>query len=341
MDPALAVAGAAVDSLPDWRGTDLTRTDVWQAAVWLTAAGDPATGQRFLLHMAETAAPDDIARMARMMLELRRPWDALRLAKQAAGKGAIYPAAYFPLTGLERADLGPPTELVLSIARRESEFNHTVSSHAGAQGLMQVMPDTARMMARRVGEPFHPDRLTTDAAYNARLGAAYLQGLRERFGPSVALVAAGYNAGPGRSARWLADFGDLRKTGPNGVDPVDWVEMIPFDETRNYVMRVAESLPIYRARIAGHTVPIVPTWDLRGGGEIPPPELSPLRLAESDRPRTKPVVAPEPVAPGPRAAGLSYGSGAQPLEAALRIAAPVMASDRDAAPVLQPAPATR
>ncbi len=107
MDPALAVAGAAVDSLPDWRGTDLTRNDVWQAAVWLIAAGDPVTGQRFLLHLSETAAPEDIARMARMMLELRRPWDALRLAKQAAAKGAVYPAAYFPLTGLEHADLGP------------------------------------------------------------------------------------------------------------------------------------------------------------------------------------------------------------------------------------------
>ncbi len=217
---------------------------------------------------------------------------------------------------------------------------------------MQVMPDTARMMAGRVGEPFHPDRLTTDAAYNARLGAAYLDGLRERFGPSVALVAAGYNAGPGRSARWLRDFGDLRRTGPNGADPVDWVEMIPFDETRNYVMRVAESLPVYRARIAGHPVPIVPTWDLRGGGEIPPPALSPLRLAQSDRPRAKPDVG----APGPRATRLSYGSGAQPLNVALWVAAPVMAAEvtaaevtaakitasgGDAAPAQPPAPATR
>ena len=92
----------------------------------------------------------------------------------------------------------------------------------------------------------------------ARLGAAYLQGLRDRFGPSIALVAAGYNAGPGRSSRWLRDFGDLRVPGAEGTDPVDWVEMIPFDETRNYVMRVGEALPIYRARIAGKPVPFVP-----------------------------------------------------------------------------------
>ncbi|WP_157115221.1 lytic transglycosylase domain-containing protein [Paracoccus contaminans] len=285
MQAGLALPGAGVDSLPDWRGAALRGNGVFQAGLWLVAAGDGAQAQRFFLHLAETAAPDDIARMARLMMELHRPWDALRLGKAAAAKGGVWPAIYFPLTGLERADTGLPAELVLSIARRESEFNHTVSSPAGAKGLMQVMPDTARLMAALIAEPFEPARLTQDAAYNARLGAAYLRGLRGRFGHSVALVAAGYNAGPGRSARWLRDIGDLRLAGPQGVDPVDWVEMIPFDETRTYVMRVAESLPIYRARIAGHPVPLVPSWDLRGGLSEPPPAVSPLVLALSDRPR--------------------------------------------------------
>ena len=288
MQPDLALPGAAVDSLPDWRDAPLRENRVFQAGLWLVAAGDPAQAQRFFLHLAETAAPDDIARMARLMMELHRPWDALRLGKAAAAKGGIWPAIYFPLTGLERSELGLPPDLVLSIARRESEFNHTVSSHAGAKGLMQVMPDTARSMARVIGEPYDLPRLTQDAAYNARLGAAYLQGLRDRFGPSIALVAAGYNAGPGRSARWLREFGDLRDASKNGTDPVDWVEMIPFDETRNYVMRVAEALPIYRARIAGHPVPLVPTWDLRGGVSMPPPAISPLVLALSDRPPALP-----------------------------------------------------
>lgn len=280
MQPELAVAGQDGASLPDWRGAALRDDPRWQAGVWLIAAGAPDQGQRFFMHLAETAAPEDIGRMARLMLELRLPWHALRLAKAAAGKGVVFPAAYFPLTGLERTELGLPPELVMSIARRESEFNHTVSSHAGALGLMQVMPDTARAMARRLGEPFEQLRLTRDAAYNARLGAAYLAGLRERFGPSVALVAAGYNAGPGRSARWLGDFGDLRR----GADPVDWVEMIPFDETRNYVMRVAEALPVYRARIKGAPVPLLPSWDLTGGGFTPAPDLPPIRLAASARP---------------------------------------------------------
>ncbi|WP_257154234.1 lytic transglycosylase domain-containing protein [Paracoccus pantotrophus] len=280
MQPGLAIAGRSEASLPEWRGSALRDSPVWQAGTWLLAAGETDQGARFFLHLAETAAAEDIGRMARMMLEMRLPWYALRLAKAAAAKGAVYPAAYFPLTGLEQAELGLPPELVMAIARRESEFNHTVSSHAGALGLMQVMPDTARSMARKVGEPFDQARLTRDAAYNARLGAAYLAGLRDRFGPSIALVAAGYNAGPGRSARWLDEFGDLR----GQVDPVDWVEMIPFDETRNYVMRVAEALPIYRARIKGAPVPLLPTWDLTGGGMKPAPAPPPIRLVASARP---------------------------------------------------------
>lgn len=280
MQPELAVPGLATDTLPDWRGSDLRLNPVWQAGVWLLAANEPDQAARFFLHLAETAPPEDIGRMSRLMLEVRRPWHALRLAKAAAAKGVIYPAAYFPLTGLEAKPLGLPPELVMSIARRESEFNHTVSSHVGALGLMQVMPDTGRAMARKLGEPFDQRRMTRDAAYNARLGGAYLQGLRERFGTSIALVSSGYNAGPGRPARWLGDFGDLRR----GADPVEWVEMIPFDETRNYVMRVAESLPIYRARIMGHPAPIVPTFDLTGGGLMPVPEQPPITLAFSPRP---------------------------------------------------------
>ena len=281
MAPELAIAGRSEATLPDWRGSALRENGVWQAGVWLIAAGDLAQGQRFLLHLAETASAEDIGRMSRMALEMHMPWTALRLAKAAAAKGVVYPAAYFPLTGLEHSELGLPPELIMSIARRESEFNHTVSSHAGALGLMQVMPDTGRAMARRIGEPFDQGRMTRDAAYNARLGGAYLAGLRERFGPSIALVAAGYNAGPGRSARWLGEFGDLR----NGADPVDWVEMIPFDETRNYVMRVAESLPVYRARINGRPAPLVPTWDLTGGGVMPAPATAPIRMVSSARPR--------------------------------------------------------
>ena len=284
MDPALVLAGP--DTLPDWRNSALLGNRVFLAGMWLLAAGDGAQAQRFFLHLAATAEPEDILRMGRLMAEMRRPWDALRLSKAAAARGLVHPALHYPLTGLERGSFGLPPELVMAIARQESEFNHTVMSPVGARGLMQVMPDTARQMAGQIGEPFDLPRLTQDAAYNARLGAAYLEGLRIRFGNSVALVAAGYNAGPGRSARWLRDFGDLRAEG--GADPVDWVEMIPFDETRNYVMRVAEALPIYRARIAGHSVPFLPSWDLGGGVSAPQVSAGPLVLAGSAHPRPTP-----------------------------------------------------
>lgn len=284
MDPALVLAGP--ETLPDWRDSALLDNRVFQAGLWLLAVGDGAQAQRFFLHLAQTAEPDDILRMGRLMAEMRRPWDALRLSKAAAAKGLVHPALHYPLTGLERGSFGLPPELVMAIARQESEFNHTVMSRVGARGLMQVMPDTARQMAGEIGETFELPRLTQDAAYNARLGAAYLEGLRNRFGNSVALVAAGYNAGPGRSSRWLRDFGDLRAE--SGPDPVDWVEMIPFDETRNYVMRVAEALPIYRARIAGHSVPFVPSWDLSGGVSAPQLSPGPLQLAQSAPPRPAP-----------------------------------------------------
>lgn len=288
MPPAFAATGRAETTLPDWRGSALRADPRFQAALWLIATNRRDEAQPFLLRIAQDAAPDDIARMARLMLEANAPWHALRLSKQAANKGAIYPAAHFPITPLADKDHGAvPVELVLSIARQESEFNHTVTSHAGARGLMQVMPDTARQMARVIREPYEEARLTQDAGYNARLGAAYLKGLRDRFGASVALVAAGYNAGPGRSARWLREAGDLRRH----ADAVDWVEMIPFDETRNYVMRVAEAQPIYRARLSGKPAPIVPTFDLTGGGLMPPPPLR-LTLAMSKPPVPKPYRPP-------------------------------------------------
>lgn len=287
MPAEYAVAGAGIDSLPDWRGDNLRENPVFRAGMWLLATGRPDEAQRFFRHLAETAPARDIARMSRLMYEAGTPWHGLRLSKYAASQGVIYPAAHFPLTGLEKYELDLPPELVLSIARQESEFNHTVGSHAGALGLMQLLPGTAEDMARRTGLPYERARLTTDPAYNAQLGAAYLRGLRDRFGNSSALIASGYNAGPGRPIQWLGDFGDLRRD----FDPVDWVELIPFDETRNYVMRVTEAIPVYRARIAGKPAPVVPTWELTGGGLMPPPPPR-LTLALSAHPPEKPFIGP-------------------------------------------------
>jgi soluble lytic murein transglycosylase len=161
--------------------------------------------------------------------------------------GIILPRAYFPLTGLEAGRAAGPADLVMAIARRESEFDPAVVSPADARGLLQVLPGTGELVARRLGIDYHPSRLTTDPEFNALLGAAYLDGLIREFG-ALPLVAAGYNAGPGRPRRWVQELGDPRDP---SVDPVDWVESIPFAETRNYVMRVLESLVIYRAMLNG------------------------------------------------------------------------------------------
>lgn len=293
MAPDLALVGRGADSLPDWRGSSLRNDRRWQAVLWLVAAGDADLAQRFALRIAQDAGADDIIRMARLMIEAGATHHGLRLAKVAAQKGAVFPAAYFPLTGLEKMDLGIPAELVMAISRQESEFNPRAGSRVGAQGLMQLMPATARQVATGLGVSYDPQRLASDAQYNARLGSAYLAGLRDRFGPSVALVAAGYNAGPGRPIRWLYDFGDLRQ----GEDPVDWVEMIPFDETRNYVMRVTEALPVYRARIAGHPVAFTPTRDLTGDGIVPPPPKARQTLPETLRESRQPPRPGDPLSP--------------------------------------------
>ena len=154
-------------------------------------------------------------------------------------------------------------EMTLAIARRESEFDPVVVSGAGARGLMQVMPATARTVASSLGimAQHSTGRLLTDWRYNAKLGANYLADLAGEFDGNVVMMSAGYNAGPGRPVRWMERFGDPRR---GGMDIVDWIEHIPFNETRNYVMRVTESLPVYRARLGKSALPVPFTQELVG-----------------------------------------------------------------------------
>lgn len=242
----LSPAMAGGEAYPDWRGASFTGSSVFQAATLLQAAGDRLLALRFLLHLGEGLPGEDLARLSGLALEWNDAHIALVLAKAAAEKGVILPSAYFPTNGIESLDLPVAPELALAVARRESEFNAQAVSHAGALGLMQVLPETAERMAGKVGLGYDRARLTRDWAYNATIGSAYLSGLIDEFGPSPVLVAAGYNAGPGRPRRWIEAFGDPRR---DDVDVVDWIEAIPFRETQTYVMRVAESLPIYRARL--------------------------------------------------------------------------------------------
>lgn len=249
-------------ALPDWHGAAFTQASVFVAAQELQAAGAGDLAERFILHLEEGLPSSSIPPLAKLAEDWGNPHLALTLAKRAASEGQVLVSAYYPLPDLSTHNLGVPEELALSIARRESEFDHTVVSHVGARGLMQLMPGTAKLMAPQIGESYELGRLTTDATYNARLGGAYLAKLRDEFGASPVLVAAGYNAGPGRSRRWITEMGDPRLA---SVDVVDWVEMIPFTETRNYVMRVAETLPVYRARLGRPDAgPLRFTDELRG-----------------------------------------------------------------------------
>ncbi|TCP58685.1 soluble lytic murein transglycosylase [Rhodovulum bhavnagarense] len=249
MDPALAGG----ETYPGWRDAPWANGSVLRAALMFHEAGERNLVEWFLTHLADSADPIGQRKLAGLALRLDEPHIALRLAKLAAGDGNVMIDAYFPLSGLARADHPVATELVLAVARRESEFDPSVVSGAGARGLMQLMPGTAQAMAAKLGLAYSEAALTRDPDYNARLGAAYLAQLVEEFGPNPVLVAAAYNAGPSRARAWITERGDPRSA---GVDVVDWIEMIPFRETRNYVMRVSESLAIYRARLSGRPEPL-------------------------------------------------------------------------------------
>ena len=149
-------------------------------------------------------------------------------------------------------------------ARQESTFQIDARSHANALGLMQLLPTTAKNTARKVGIKYSRARLTRDAAYNARLGTAYLDEQLDRFGGSYILTFAGYNAGPLRAEEWVKRFGDPRGASLDFV--IDWVEQIPFSETRNYVQRVMEKYQVYKARLNGSRLKI--DADLRRGRRI-------------------------------------------------------------------------
>lgn len=245
----------------DWRQAGWTRTSVHEAARLLLRAGERNLAKRFWLHLGEGLDAKGLAQLGDMALAINEPHIAVLVGKAAAERGVILPNAYFPVADLVPDGLSVSRAFALAIARRESEFDPGARSTADARGLMQVLPGTAKMMAQKLGLPFDAGRLTTDPGYNAKLGSAYLAGLVEEFGPSIALVASGYNAGPGRPRRWITEYGDPRRA---DVDVVDWVESIPFSETRTYVMRVVEGIVIYRAKLRGSAGPVRVTAELKG-----------------------------------------------------------------------------
>ncbi len=247
----------------DWRTSALASDPQFEAGLLLQASGELNLAERFWTHLADQLVPEDIALLGQAAIDADQPHLAVMIGKRAARRGLTIAAPYYALHSLIEMDLPMAPEMTLAIARRESEFDAVVQSGAGARGLMQVMPATAKDVARDLDLlPMHTtDRLTADPDYNARLGAEYLSQMAGRFDGNVVMVAAAYNAGPARPPRWMKEYGDPRK---GDIDIVDWIEMVPFRETQNYIMRVTESLPVYRARLGKDPLPILFSEELIG-----------------------------------------------------------------------------
>jgi soluble lytic murein transglycosylase len=242
-----ARVAAAQDPAPtDDQAQAFLKRDGARAAVLLAAWGEPRRARPFIQRLDELAATaTDRALAARLALGLGLPDQAVAVARRAGRDGVMLPGAGWP-TAAQPPDGPVEQAVVLGLIRQESSFDVAAMSPVGARGLMQLMPATAAGVAKRLGVAPDLAALTVDAGFNMRLGTTYLQGLLTQFGQALPLAIAGYNAGPHRVTDWLA----------GGADPVadpaamiDWIEMIPFNETRNYVQRVVENIVIYRARL--------------------------------------------------------------------------------------------
>jgi soluble lytic murein transglycosylase len=220
-----------------------TGHEVVRAAAWLVAWGDAERARVFLTRMDELAPiPAERALTAAFAAYAGIPDGAVFVARRMGRDGIALPHLGWPMPYNPAAP--PDPAFSLGIMRQESSFDIGAVSPSGARGLMQLMPPTASAMAKELGILASVPTLTVDASQNIRLGTAYLQEVLTRFDNCLPLAAAAYNAGPNRVAQWLADNGDPR-TGP--IDMVDWVELIPVGETRNYVQRVTENVVMYRA----------------------------------------------------------------------------------------------
>ena len=245
-DPALT----GLTPRPNWRDTTFVESSVLEAAVLLHRAGERSLAERFFTHLAESLDEDEAGALGDLVLSLDEPHIAVMIGKRAANRAVVLPKPYFPLVDLGAGSASVEPALALAIARRESEFDPVVQSGVGARGLMQLMPATAREVSQSLGLAYSSNRLIEDPVYNATLGTTYLAWLTDEFRGNPIYVAGAYNAGPGRIRRWVRENGDPSQ-GDSVEAMIDWIEHIPFRETRNYVMRVAESLPVYRARLNG------------------------------------------------------------------------------------------
>jgi soluble lytic murein transglycosylase len=205
-----------------------------------------------------------LALLAELTAKYKDARGMLLLGKLALARGYALDHAAFPTVGVpDYAPVGPPVEpaIVYSIVRQESWFNPKTISSANALGLMQVTPPAGKYVAKKFNVAFDQKRLLSDQSYNVQMGAAEIGDVIKDYRGSYIMAFAAYNAGRGRVRDWVERFGDPRDP---KVDPIDWVERIPFSETRNYVQRVMENLQVYRVRFGGSARLLIEA-DLRRG----------------------------------------------------------------------------
>ena len=183
---------------------------------------------------------------ADLAVEMNHYHDAVNISKQATSKGMFLTAQAYPTITNELQGISLEWALIHALIRQESVFNFEARSPAGALGLMQLMPATAAETARKLGVAHRHDWLTERPAHNIRLGTSYLSQMLDRYEGAYPMAIAAYNAGPGRVDQWLEIYGDPRK---GEIDIIDWIELIPIYETRNYVQRVVEGTYVYRLRL--------------------------------------------------------------------------------------------
>jgi soluble lytic murein transglycosylase len=242
-----------LNGAPAARGRAIERLEVVRAVAVLYELDEREIAIPILADMGENGDPDALVGLGELASRNSDARGMLLMGKSALNRGLPFDFYAYPVNGIPPfKSIGPDVEqsIVYAIARQESAFNPSVVSPAQAYGLMQVTPDAGKFVCKKYGANFDFGRLKNDPVYNAALGAAELGGLIEDYRGSYIMTFAAYNAGRGSVKKWIDRYGDPRDP---KVDAVDWVELIPFSETRNYVQRIMENLQVYRARFGGGT----------------------------------------------------------------------------------------
>lgn len=246
----LGMKGVHLRSMPAWQQSQATfeSREVVRAVRLFADNGQKTLAEPLLRSFTQSLEDGgELLLAARLAQAIDAHHLAISIADTADRRGIPLDLFSFPKDGLPSGQLASIDKAaVYAITRQESRFQVDAISKAGARGLMQLMPQTAKETAAKAGIAYSKSRLTTDPAYNALLGSTYLAAQLKRFEGSLVLAAAAYNAGGGNANKWIKAFGDPRS---EDVDPVVWVELIPFQETRQYVKRVLGNYLVYRTRL--------------------------------------------------------------------------------------------